>query len=218
MSIMEMCECEGPCGEMLEPMTYKQSAAFVSVPTMLGAQPGQPGSLLQQLSTAVGPNCPLPSCPKQMCIQRYLMQPMPQVIGISLTYDSMGAAAFDSNILSAVFSRVETEFDLQTTYKGVAQPTVAKLVGMLYYKQDSPSAKYGGFFLDAVGGQWVTFDEATASPIGPDWTTLTSHCTQNQLQPAILFYQLQPGQAASSRPGGSCNSSAAAAMPSSAAE
>ena len=201
MNIMEMCECKAEifldggsrraCGEMLEPMTYKQSACFVSVPALLGAQPGQPGSLLHQLSTAAGPNCPLPNCAKQMVIQRYLMQPTPQVLAVSFTYDSMGDAAYEPNVLGAVFARVETHFDLQRTYKGVAQPTMANLVGMLCCTQGVPTPRYSAFFFDGTARQWCMFDDASNTPIGPDWAAVAAHCPQSQLQPAVLFYQVQ---------------------------
>lgn len=189
-NIMEMCECS--CGEMLEPMTYKQSACFVSVPALLGAQPGQPGSLLHQLSTAIGPSCPLPNCAKQMSIQRYLMQPTPQVLAVSFTYDSMGGAAYEPNVLSAVFARVETQFDLQQTYKGVAQPMMVQLVGMLCCAQGVPTPRYSAFFFDATARQWCSLDDSTYSPIGPHWSAVAAHCPPSQIQPAVLFYQVQP--------------------------
>jgi len=185
-----MCECS--CGEMLEPMTYKQSACFVSVPALLGAQPGQPGSLLHQLSTAIGPSCPLPNCAKQMSIQRYLMQPTPQVLAVSFTYDSMGGAAYEPNVLSAVFARVETQFDLQQTYKGVAQPMMVQLVGMLCCAQGVPTPRYSAFFFDGTARQWCSLDDSSYSPIGPDWSAVAAHCPPSQIQPAVLFYQVQP--------------------------
>ena len=198
-NIMEMCECSAPCGEMLEPMTYKQSACFVSVPALLGAQSGQPGSsLLHQLSSAIGPGCPLPNCAKQMSIQRYLMQPTPQVLAVSFTYDSMGGAAYEANVLSALFARVETQFDLQQTYKGVSQPMMVQLVGMLCCAQGVPTPRYSAFFFDATARQWCSLDDSSYSPIGPHWSAVAAHCPPLQIQPAVLFYQVQPSSPAHS--------------------
>jgi len=176
---------------MLEPMTYKQSASFVSVPTMLGAQIGQPGSLLNQLSTASGPSCPLPNCTKTMNIQRYLMPALPQVMTVSFTYEAMGAAAYDSNILSAVYARIETSFDVQGTYKGVAAPTAANLVGMLTCSQGQQGGpQYLGFFVDPATGQWGNFDHTSTEIVGTEWTAVTAYCTQQALQPACLFFKV----------------------------
>jgi len=203
MSIMEMCECNyNGCGEMLEPMTYKQSASFVSVPTLLGLQSGVPGTIAQQLATALGPNCPVPTCKKQMGIQRYLMQPVPQVMSISFTYEGMGATSFGGDILGALLPKAEMQLDLQQTYKGVSQPVVGSLIGMLVCAQgDGAGPRYSGFFYDAPfdpsEGHWSSFNaEAQSSVIGTDWSAVTTHCVQQQLQPAVLFYSVQLTSAA----------------------
>jgi hypothetical protein len=103
----------------------------------------------------------------------------------------MGDAAYEPNVLGAVFARVETHFDLQRTYKGVAQPTMANLVGMLCCTQGVPTPRYSAFFFDGTARQWCMFDDASNTPIGPDWAAVAAHCPQSQLQPAVLFYQVQ---------------------------
>ena len=195
MSIMEMCECGwNQCGEMLEPMTYKQSASFVSVSTLLGLESGVPGTITQQLATALGPNCPVISCGKQMDIQRYLMQPVPQVMSISFTYEGMSITSYASDILSALLQKVEMLLDLQQTYKGVPQPMMGSLVGMLVCAQGAGAGPlYSGFFYDDSARQWSSFTaEAQISVVGADWSAVSTHCTQQQLQPAVLFYSVQP--------------------------
>jgi len=100
---MEMCECT--CGELLEPMSYKQCATYVSVPTVLMREGT---SLTSQLATVVGPGCPVANCGSRMHIQRYLMQPMPSVITVALVWDA--AVASD---VGAVLQRVELQLEVR---------------------------------------------------------------------------------------------------------
>uniref|UniRef100_A0A7S3RZ30 RanBP2-type domain-containing protein n=1 Tax=Emiliania huxleyi TaxID=2903 RepID=A0A7S3RZ30_EMIHU len=121
MGIMEMCECT--CGELLEPMSYKQCATYVSVPTVLMREGT---SLTSQLATVVGPGCPVANCGSRMHIQRYLMQPMPSVITVALVWDA--AVASD---VGAVLQRVELQLEVHRAFKGITSNVQASLRGMM---------------------------------------------------------------------------------------
>ena len=167
MTIMEMCECE--CAEILDPMTYKQFTAFVSVPALLRANPsggGAAGALLRQLATVPGPPCPLPHCSKQMAIHRYLMPPFPRVLAVSLTYDGMGGGGFDGALLAGVFAHLDAEIELQQAYKGIATSMPAVLVGMLGCSpvvHAHGAGRYVGFFNEG-GREWCCFDDTVRAP------------------------------------------------------
>jgi|EP00966_Prymnesium_polylepis_P140125 hypothetical protein len=122
---MEMCECV--CDEMLEPMHYKQSCAYVSVPQML--KPQEPVGMLDQIASSIGPTCPTANCSSTMKIQRYLMSPTPGLICIALTWEDLEA---QPNSIQLLMSHVQQRIDIQRAFHGVAQSTVASLkVGLL---------------------------------------------------------------------------------------
>jgi len=126
-----------------------------------------------------------------MSINRYLMQPYPRVLAVSLTYDGMGAAASDGAVLAALFGRLELELDLQQTYKGIAHPMRASVVGLLGSAQVNPAGppRYVGFFCEGAR-EWSCFDDASTTAIGPDWAAVAAHCAAAQIQPAVLLYAL----------------------------
>ena len=127
MSIMEMCECS--CDEMLEPLHYKQCAAYVSVPLLLNAPPSEGGGVLaSQLASSVGPLCPTANCGARMRIQRYLMSPMPSLLTVGLAWDSTPC---QPNAIHALLSSVELSFDLQRAFRSVPQPATVSIRGLL---------------------------------------------------------------------------------------
>ena len=122
---MEMCECV--CDEMLEPMHYKQSCAYVSVPQML--KPQEPVGMLEQIASSIGPTCPTANCSSTMKIQRYLMSPTPGLICIALTWEDLEV---QPNSIQLLMSHVQQRIDIQRAFHGVAQSTMASLkVGLL---------------------------------------------------------------------------------------
>ena len=76
--------CE--CGEMLEPMSYKNFATAVSVAQIVGNAPaaGQPSSLVTQLGQAAGPRLPVGRVRLAHEIVRYLMPPVPGWMCVAL--------------------------------------------------------------------------------------------------------------------------------------
>lgn len=138
--VMEMCECS--CGELLEPMSYRQCATYVSVPLALQRDRS---SLTAQLSTVVGPDCPVASCGTRMHIQRYLMQPMPTVITLALVWDV--ATASD---IGAVLRRIELQMEVHRAFKGITSNVTASLRGMMC----KSGSQHCGFFLELTQRTW----------------------------------------------------------------
>ena len=220
MSIMEMCECS--CGELLEPMAYKQCAAYVSVPLLLAsvataAEKGVlvAGSLAAQIGVACGPEFPLPNCASQMRIQRYLMQPLPTILAVALVRDATSSAPSggdetDAQIAdnpAALLERIDLHIDLQHAFKGLNQPMLARLCGLVCQTGRSHCA----FFCEAPAGEsdnatshdaarshrWSLFDHATAAPLGANgWSAVVAHCVNKRMQPMMLFFSIAQATAA----------------------
>jgi len=190
MSVMEMCECT--CGELLEPMQYKQCATYVSVPLLLA---GPAGSLTAQLSTSSGPDCPVVNCGTRMQIQRYLMQPVPTLLTIALVWDPTTPGD-----IAGVLQRIEQQMDVTRAFKGVAQPRSAILRGLMCQH----GARYCAFFFDTTMRNWMWFDDAVRTPMGSDWAEVAAKCALSRYQPSFLFYSVQatcmPVQAAAPSP------------------
>jgi len=183
LSLIEMCECT--CGELLEPISYKQLASYVSVPMLLSS-PVAPGTsaLTAQLSSLQGPECPVANCSARMQIQRYLMLPMPQVLTVALVWDAPPSEASAVGDIATVLQRIELQIDVQRAFKGVTQPTTATLRGMMCQH----GSRYCAFFYDGVQRTWQWFDDSTVQPVGDDWATVASKCSLSHYVPSFLFY------------------------------
>jgi hypothetical protein len=156
MSIMEMCECT--CDEMLEPLHYKQSAAYVSVPLLLSAPPGEAGVLASQLASSIGPTCPTANCGNRMRIQRYLMPPMPNLLAVGLAWDQ---TPVQPNTIHALLSNVELTFDLQNAFRSVPQPATASIRGVLC----SANGTFHSFTHETVTNTWHYCGEGSSEEI-----------------------------------------------------
>jgi len=188
MSIMEMCECS--CDEMLEPLHYKQTAAYVSVPLLLTAASSGDTSagLAGQLASSAGPLCPTANCARDMKILRYLMPQMPSLLIICLSWDQTAA---QSNVIQAVLAAVPQTIDLQAAFKSVPQPATASLRGALC--SQGPSSFFS-FAYDQSVGSWLVSGDGSATPIGEEWEQAASHCSLNRYKPHLLVYQVQASQ------------------------
>jgi len=185
MSIMEMCECS--CDEMLEPLHYKQSAAYVSVPLLLNALPAEGGVLASQLASSIGPLCPTANCGNRMRILRYLMSPMPNLLTVGLAWDSTPA---QPNAIHALLSSIELSFDLQHAFKSVPQPASASIRGVLC----GAGATFQGFAHDAVTSTWHYHGDGISEVVGEQWDQVVSKCSLGRFRPVLLLYQIHSAQ------------------------
>ena len=129
LSVMEMCECR--CGELLEPMSYKQCATYVSVPLLLSAQGPQHATLSAQMAASVGPECPVANCRTRMQIQRYLMQPVPVVLTVALVWDSSSGSASD---VAALLQRARRQQARQELAQVIGPQRDAKLAARVAHQ------------------------------------------------------------------------------------
>uniref|UniRef100_A0A7S2BVN0 USP domain-containing protein n=1 Tax=Haptolina brevifila TaxID=156173 RepID=A0A7S2BVN0_9EUKA len=185
MSIMEMCECS--CDEMLEPLSYKQTAAYVSVPLLLNSSSDPSGSLVAQLASAAGPLCPTANCGNRMKIMRYLMPAMPNLINICFSW---GQTTAQPSVTQTLLAAVPQTIDLQHAFKSVPQPATASVRGLLC----SLGSSFFSFSYDATMGSWLVSGDGGASAVGDDWDVVVSHCSLNRYKPHLLVYQVQPSQ------------------------
>jgi len=185
MSIMEMCECS--CDEMLEPLHYKQSAAYVSVPLLLNAPPGEGNVLASQLASSVGPLCPTANCGNRMRILRYMMSPMPNLLTVGLAWDS---TPVQPNAIHALLACVELSFDLQNAFKSVPQPATASIRGVLC----SVGATFHSFAYDAANSVWHYSGDGISEVVGEQWEQVVSKCSLGRLKPSLLLYQIHTSQ------------------------
>ena len=183
-----MCECE--CGEMLEPMSYKNFATAVSVAQIVGNAPaaGQPSSLVTQLGQAAGPACPSAACGSRMSIVRYLMPPVPGWMCVALQYPPRSGPPESADI-STLLQRVDLEVDLQRAFRGVLTPLKMSLRGVLC----SAATRCSAYFLSKEGatqGSWVCFDDDDVTTVGDEFGAVVSRCAFALSQPALLFYEV----------------------------
>ena len=186
--VLEMCECE--CGEMLEPMSYKNFATAVSVAQIVGNAPaaGQPSSLVTQLGQAAGPACPSAACGSRMSIVRYLMPPVPGWMCVALQYPPRSGPPESADI-STLLQRVDLEVDLQRAFRGVLTPLKMSLRGVLC----SAATRCSAYFLSKEGatqGSWVCFDDDAVTTVGDEFGAVVSRCAFALSQPALLFYEV----------------------------
>jgi len=180
-----MCECV--CDEMLEPLHYKQSAAYVSVPLLLSSPPSEGSPLAAQLASSSGPLCPTSNCGKRMRILRYLMAPMPSVFIVGLSWDAM---AGQPSTIHSVVSLIEQTIDLQSAFKSLPQPATASLRGMLA----TSGPLHHSFAYDPVGCNWLLHSEGAVTGVGEEWEAVASKCSQYRLKPVLLLYQINTSQ------------------------
>lgn len=178
-----MCECPETL-EMLEPMHYKQSCAYVSVPQMLSkAQAGEPTGLLEQIASATGPVSPMANSSSLMKIQRYLMSPMPGLVSIGLIWEDLEA---HPNIIQLVMQHVYQRIDVQRAFHGVAQPTTASLKAIVCTVDNS---NFCAFAVDS-NHSWHWFDDKSRVAAGDDFSSVAAKCSMSNYQPCILIYQI----------------------------
>jgi len=185
MSMMEMCECV--CDEMLEPLHYKQSEAYVSVPLLLSSPPSEGSPLAAPLSSSTGPLCPTANCGKRMRILRYLMAPMPSLLVVGLSWD---ATAVQPSSIHSVLTLIEQTIDLQAAFKSLPQPATASLRGVLA----SSGPTHHSFAYDPVGSSWLHHGEGAVTAVGEEWEAVVSKCSQYRLKPVLLLYQINTSQ------------------------
>ena len=178
------------CGEMLEPMTYKNFATAVSVAQIVGNAPaaGQPSSLVTQLGQAAGPACPSAACGSRMSIVRYLMPPVPGWMCVALQYPPRSGPPESADI-STLLQRVDLEVDLQRAFRGVLTPLKMSLRGVLC----SAATRCSAYFLSKEGatqGSWVCFDDDAVTTVGDEFGAVVSRCAFALSQPALLFYEV----------------------------
>jgi len=188
MSIMEMCECS--CDEMLEPLHYKQAAAYVSVPLLLhqlsAGQADVACTLTAQLASTAGPLCPTANCGNHMTILRYLMPPMPGLLPVGLSWESAPAQPATVHQLLAA---LPTTIDLQSAFKSTPQPATASLRGVLCGAPGGGTS--ASFSYDATAG-WV--HSADGAIVGQDWSAVAAACSEHRYKPGLLIYQVHPSQ------------------------
>ena len=205
------------CGEMLEPMSYKNFATAVSVAQIVGNAPaaGQPSSLVTQLGQAAGPACPSAACGSRMSIVRYLMPPVPGWMCVALQYPPRSgppesadisrcssawtwrcASCGGSNTQRAsgaqLLQRVDfpRQVDLHArAFRGVLTPLKMSLRGVLC----SAATRCSAYFLSKEGatqGSWVCFDDDAVTTVGDEFGAVVSRCAFALSQPALLFYEV----------------------------
>ena len=187
MAVMEMCECM--CDEMLEPLHYNQAAAYVSVPLLLEhARTGgvdASSALTSQLASSSGPLCPTANCGQRMKILRYLMQPMPSLLIIGLSWESTPAIPTS---IHQLFSAIPATIDLQSAFKSTPQPATATLRGLLCVT----STTYYSYAYDIAASAWIhTFD---GTIVGDSWASVAAACCEQHFKPSLLLYQVYPSQ------------------------
>jgi hypothetical protein len=193
MSIMEMCECT--CDEMLEPLHYRQSTAYVSVPLLLQQLASGPataaGALTSQLASSAGPLCPTYNCGNRMQILRYLMQPMPGLLPVGLSWETVPPAP---PVVHQLLRALPTSIDMQHAFKSAPQPATAMLRGVLCSSQH---AQHGvgacaSFAFDPALGGWV--HSVDGAVLGGDWASVAAVCSEQHYKPGLLLYQVNPSQ------------------------
>lgn len=146
---MEMCECK--CDEVLEPMHYKQSCAYVSVPQMITNEAGERSGMVEQIASAVGPVCPTANCSSLMKIQRYLSSPPPVLVCVGLVWESVEAQA---STIKSVLNNIQQSIDIHKAFHGVTQPMTASLQAIICTFE----SRFCCFFCLANKG-WRLFDD-----------------------------------------------------------
>jgi hypothetical protein len=193
MSIMEMCECT--CDEMLEPLHYRQSTAYVSVPLLLQQLASGPataaGALTSQLASSAGPLCPTYNCGNRMQILRYLMQPMPGLLPVGLSWETVPPAP---PVVHQLLRALPTSIDMQHAFKSAPQPATATLRGVLCSSQH---AQHGvgacaSFAFDPALGGWV--HSVDGAVLGGDLASVAAVCSEQHYKPGLLLYQVNPSQ------------------------
>merc|ERR1719238_480952 len=187
-----MCECT--CDEMLEPLHYKQTAAYVSVALLLqSASTNENTNLLaSQLASSIGPLCPTANCGNRMRILRYLMSPMPSLLTVGLSWDQ---TPVQSSAIQAVLTAVEGHMDMQHAFKSIPQPATAALRGVLCSaQQSSGGVAFHSFVYEQATSTWHWHGDGTSEALGEEWSTVVSKCSLNKYKPAMLLYQITTSQ------------------------
>ena len=192
MSIMEMCECT--CDEMLEPLHYRQSTAYVSVPLLLQQLASGPataaGALTSQLASSAGPLCPTYNCGQRMQVGRYLMQPMPGLLPVGLSWETVPPAP---PVVHQLLRALPTSIDLQHAFKSAPQPATATLRGVLCSSKNGAGACASFAFdpaLNSALGGWV--HSVDGAVLGGDWASVAAVCSKQHYKPGLLLYQVNP--------------------------
>jgi hypothetical protein len=194
MEVLQQGKCtKVGCGATCDPLSVSSFIHYIYVRQLI--EEGMDSALAARETRS----CPRKGCGSQARGLRYLLEEdgeeggeqrgqrkagAPLVLALSLVWTSTTAGL---PLITQALDAITLNLHLQTLFDNELPPSsIYRLTGMVGFY----GCHYLSFFFDSKRKQWLQFDDAKVTTIGPSWDDVCDKARKAHLQPSLLFYEL----------------------------